>query len=58
MKVNINEEGILTVKPETPLEAYALRKWGEESINQSDDGIWITDKLIVCGTVEVIEVFK
>jgi len=32
MRAELNEHGVLTVMPETPTEAYALRKWGEESM--------------------------
>lgn len=30
MKATINEKGCLTVEAETPLEAYALKKWVDE----------------------------
>ena len=29
MKVEIDEKGVLTIKPETGLESYALSKWNE-----------------------------
>jgi len=35
MKVEINEQGLLTIKAETPTERYALRKWCEENVNLS-----------------------
>lgn len=31
MKVTINENGMLIIKAETPLEAYALKKWSNEN---------------------------
>lgn len=35
MKASIDEHGVLTVAPETPLEAYAIRKWSD-GYNQDD----------------------
>lgn len=32
MRAELNEHGVLTVMPETPTEAYALRRWGEQSV--------------------------
>ena len=31
MKVNIDENGIMTVTSETPMEAFALKAWGLEA---------------------------
>lgn len=31
MKAEINENGMLTIKTETPLESYALKKWLDEN---------------------------
>jgi hypothetical protein len=30
MKAEIDEKGVLTITPETPNEAYALRRWSQE----------------------------
>jgi hypothetical protein len=30
MKAELNATGTLTITPETPTEAYALRRWSEE----------------------------
>lgn len=31
MKVDISAEGVLTIRAETEIESYALRKWGDEN---------------------------
>lgn len=31
MKAELDESGVLSVMPETPTEAYALRRWVDES---------------------------
>ena len=31
MKVNIDENGIMTVTSETPMEAFALKSWGDKA---------------------------
>ncbi len=38
MKVSINENGLLTIKSETPLEDYALRQWTKENEELFSDG--------------------
>lgn len=32
MRAELNELGVLTVAPETPTEAYALRRWSAENM--------------------------
>lgn len=32
MKASITEEGVLIVTPETPLETFALRQWGQVAV--------------------------
>ena len=39
MKVEIDENGELTITPETPLESYALSKWCEDNT--------VTGKIII-----------
>lgn len=34
MKVSIDETGMMTIESETPLEAYALKKWCEENVDE------------------------
>jgi len=36
MKAEINESGMLTIKAETPLEAYALQKWTDYNLPKID----------------------
>ena len=31
MRVSIDESGVMTVTSETPIEAFALRSWGDQS---------------------------
>lgn len=38
MKATIDEKGCLTVQAETPLEAYALKKWMDEFQPQEPSG--------------------
>ena len=35
MKINMMEHGVLEIRPETPIEVYALRKWCNENIHDS-----------------------
>ena len=32
MKTTIDQNGVLEIIPETPLEAYAIKKWTQENI--------------------------
>lgn len=36
MKTTIDEEGQMTIAPETNLEAFALHKWCQENLNNGD----------------------
>ena len=45
MKAELSENGTLTVSAETPLEAYALRRWAEE--NFPGDGTFKSDSFLV-----------
>ena len=38
MKATINAKGVLTVLPETEVEAYALRKWAAKNCIMGDNG--------------------
>jgi len=38
MKVELNEDGVLEISPETPVEAYALKHWCVEQMDGSDTG--------------------
>jgi len=37
MKAELDEHGVLTVKPETPTESYALKKWAQEAWVPAED---------------------
>lgn len=50
MKATIDEKGCLTVQAETPLEAYALKKWSEEYQPQEPSGCKST--LLTVSSVE------
>ena len=43
MKAKIDKDGCLYVKAETELEAYALRKWGDENMNMVDDNVSVVN---------------
>jgi len=57
MKAEINENGVMRVTPETPTEAYALRRWADEAwVTMKDtlrmeDGYWRGSNLITDSTV-------
>lgn len=56
MKVSINENGLMLVEPEIPLEAYALGKWSEANIVENDgmlnnDVTYRIDNLIISATI-------
>jgi len=34
MLATLDANGVLTVTPATPIEAYALRRWSEETVNK------------------------
>lgn len=46
MKAEINEEGVLTITPDTGLEVYALGKWAEENMDGS--GTMNTMNILIC----------
>ena len=50
MKTEIDQKGIMTIKPETGVEAYALRRWCEE--NCLHDGVITIEKMLISATVE------
>jgi hypothetical protein len=37
MQAELDENGILTISPTTPTEAYAIKKWAEEAMKVLDD---------------------
>lgn len=39
MKAEINAVGTLTITPETPTEAYALRRWNQEGPDGLSTGV-------------------
>lgn len=53
MIANMNANGIITLKAETQLEAYALRKWaesayvGQSNIKTCEPGHWRSSALMV-----------
>ena len=46
MKINMSEYGVLTIRPDTPIEAYALKKWCDDSIDK-DSSLVKLDKLVI-----------
>jgi hypothetical protein len=38
MRAEINENGMLTLSPESPLEAFALRQWSDSYHVDASDG--------------------
>lgn len=57
MKADLNENGVMTLRPETPTEAYALKHWTEaawlvrEDPTRIEGGHWRGSMLIVDTTV-------
>mgnify|MGYP001580513756 CR=1 FL=1 len=49
MRVDMDEIGVLTIRPDTPTEAYALKKWCDECINGN---VVKTDKLIIFSEID------
>lgn len=48
MRATINHAGLLTIEPETPLEAYALGKWAQENmVVDGDKGYWKSDNMVI-----------
>lgn len=37
MKATMNEDGVIRVEPENPVEAYALKQWSAQSFVFDDD---------------------
>ena len=37
MKTEMSEDGVITIRPESPVEAYALRRWNDRYNWQSPD---------------------
>ena len=52
MRIEMNEIGVLTIRPDTPTEAYALKKWCDESIDK-DCSMVKLDKLVVYFKLEL-----
>ncbi len=50
MITDIDQDGIMTIKPETPLEAYALKKWCADAL--TDEGTTSTAKLLINTALE------
>ena len=44
MKAEIDENGTLTVKPEKPLEVYALKQWAKENLTTVEGATHMTTK--------------
>ncbi len=38
MKTEMNEDGVITIRPESSVEAYALRQWMDHQKIQDSDG--------------------
>lgn len=38
MRVEIDETGLMTIRPESPLEAYALRQWMDRQCIEAREG--------------------
>ena len=54
MKATINVKGVLTVSPETEIEAYALKCWGEEnSCLGPDRTLFDASKIIIAWGAEL-----
>lgn len=39
MKAAISADGVMTIRPETPTESYALRRWNQEGKDQLSTGV-------------------
>lgn len=37
MKTEMSEDGVITIRPESGVEAYALRQWSDKSFIRIDD---------------------
>lgn len=37
MKAEMSEDGVITIRPESSVEAYALRKWNDSAFIKVDD---------------------
>lgn len=45
MKVELNKEGLITIKSETELESYALSKWSKDNPNNERIALnWTLEK--------------
>lgn len=45
MKVELNKEGLITIKAETELESYALSKWSKDNPNNEKISLnWDVEK--------------
>jgi len=58
MKAELNESGVLTVTPETPTEAYAMKQWinynyiAMRDEQRMENGCWRGSSLIVKGACD------
>jgi hypothetical protein len=50
MKAEWGSDGLIRIKPETHVEAYALKKWCEENVFTSADTSWTTTKNLLIHT--------
>lgn len=58
MKVNIDENGMMTVQAETELEAYALKQWSSEALNRDANLSTLTIMANVPGKVREVVYVK
>ena len=56
MKAEMSEGGVITIRPESPVEAYALRQWSDkafvagEDVMRAEGGKWKSSALIVAAS--------
>jgi len=43
MKAEMSEDGVITIRPESSVEAYALRKWSDSAFIKVDDQMRMLD---------------
>jgi len=61
MKATMDVHGVITLKPESSIEAFALRNWiddawiSQEDLMRMESGHWRSSNLMVCTDFEEAE---
>lgn len=54
MKAHLTANGLLVISAESPTEAYALRKWGQEAMNTTADKARIESHFVAGSYIQII----